>query len=155
MSSEGCLTCRFNRGEIATPGGTIYRDALWCLEHMGESIPIEGWLVLKPMRHVEAFADLSEEEAVAFGPLTRRITQAMTEVLRPVKIYLSMFMEAQAFAHLHVHLIPRFADTPPERRGPGEFEYLRESSTTGRSQGDSEAARNVAATIRRLLLDGA
>jgi diadenosine tetraphosphate (Ap4A) HIT family hydrolase len=112
-----------------------------------------GWLVLKPLRHVDAFADLTVEEATAFGPLTRRITQAMTKVLHPAKIYLSMYMEAPAFAHLHVHLIPRFADTPADRRGPGIFAYRRESSTTGRNLGDVDAAASCAAAIRQLLTE--
>lgn len=99
MSSDSCLTCRFNRDEIASLGGPIYRDALWRLEHVNEPIPLVGWLVLKPMRYVEAFADLTEEEAAAFGPLTRRVTQAMTEVLRPIKTYLSLFTDRAPTRH--------------------------------------------------------
>ena len=148
-----CYTCRINRGEIRVPGGPIYRDALWCLEHNLEPIPLVGWLVLKPLRHVEAFADLTVAEAAAFGPLTRRITQAMTAVLHPTKIYLSMYMEAPGFAHLHVHLIPRFADTPLDRRGPDVFAYLRESKTSGRNLGDVAAAVQCASALREFLAD--
>jgi diadenosine tetraphosphate (Ap4A) HIT family hydrolase len=148
---SGCYTCRINSGEIAAPGGPIYRDALWCLEHSIAPVPLAGWLVLKPLRHVEAFADLTMEEAAAFGPLTRRITQAMTEVLHPEKIYLSMYMEAPEFAHLHVHLIPRFEDTPLDHRGPGVFAYLRESKTSGRSGDDTDKAARCALAIRDLL----
>ncbi len=123
---EACLTCRITRGDIPSPGGVIYEDDLWQLQHDIEPVSLVGWLILKPLRHVEAFADLTEREAATFGPLTRRITRAMTEVLQPVKIYLSLYAEAQGFAHLHVHLIPRYADTPPERRGPRIFDYMRE-----------------------------
>jgi diadenosine tetraphosphate (Ap4A) HIT family hydrolase len=150
-----CLTCRINRGEIASPGGTIYRDDLWCLEHDIEPIALGGWLVLKPLRHVEAFADLTEQEAAAFGPLTRRITQVMTEVLRPVKIYLSMYMEAEGFAHLHVHLIPRFADTPTDHRGPRIFEYQREAKQRGPNAEMLAAAVGYAGEIRRRLREDA
>ncbi len=147
----GCYTCRINSGEIAVPGGYIYRDTLWCLEHSIEPIPLVGWLVLKPLRHVEAFADLTVEEAATFGPLTRQITQAMTDVLHPKKIYLSMYMEAPEFAHLHVHLIPRFEDTPADRRGPGVFAYLRDSKTGAHNAGDADEAARCAHAIRSML----
>jgi diadenosine tetraphosphate (Ap4A) HIT family hydrolase len=141
-----CLTCRLNRGELPAAGGVIYQHV--------EPVALVGWLVLKPLRHVEAFADLTPEEAAAFGPLTRRITRAMTEVLQPVKVYLSFYAEAAGFAHLHVHLIPRYAGTPPERRGPGIFEYLRDSKDGGPDRGAIEAAERAADAIRRALQDG-
>lgn len=150
-ANDDCLACRLNRGELLAPGGAIHRDHLWVLEHMVEPIAMVGWLVLKPARHVESFAELTHEEAAEFGPLTHRVTRAMTEVLRAAKIYLSMYMEGPGMAHLHVHLIPRMADTPPDRRGPKIFEYARESSSTGRNLGEVAAACNVAARIRLLL----
>lgn len=146
-----CLTCRLNKGAGRAPGGVIYDDGQWRLEHAIEPIPMVGWLVLKPLRHVEAFAKLTEAEAASFGPLVRRITRATTAVLEPEKIYLSMYMEAEGFAHLHVHLIPRFAGTAPDRRGPRIFEYLRESTTLGRNLGDISDAARVADAIRKLL----
>lgn len=88
-----CIACRLHRGALSAPGGTICRDNLWILEHIIEPIPMAGWLVLKPVRHVESFAELKRDEAASFGPLVHRITRAMTEVIRPVKIYLSMYME--------------------------------------------------------------
>lgn len=150
-----CLTCRLNRGELPAPGGVIYQDGLWQLQHIVEPIALVGWLVLKPLRHVEAFADLTLEEASTFGPLTRRITRAMTEVLHPAKIYLNLYAEAEGFAHLHVHLIPRATETPPERRGPRIFEYLRESTDSGQNHGSlAEVERTVAALRQALLASG-
>lgn len=150
-SGHECLTCLLNQGDGKAPGGVIYQDGLWRLEHVLEPIPMVGWLVLKPLRHVEHVADLTDREARTFGPLTRRITRAMREVLRPEKIYLSLYAEAPGHAHLHVHLIPRFADTPPDRRGPHIFEYLRESSESRRNRGDPAVAANVAQAIRGIL----
>jgi diadenosine tetraphosphate (Ap4A) HIT family hydrolase len=148
---QECIACRLHRGELSAPGGTILRDHLWVLEHIVEPIPIAGWLVLKPVRHVESFAELTPEEALSFGPLTHRVTQAMNEVIRPAKIYLSMYMEGANAAHLHVHLIPRMNDTPADRRGPRIFEYARESSSTGKSRGDVALAAQIASRVRLLL----
>jgi diadenosine tetraphosphate (Ap4A) HIT family hydrolase len=113
---EDCLTCRANRGELVTPGGVIYQDALWRLEHSLESIPMVGWLILKPLRHVEAFAGLTPNEAASLGPLARRITRAMTEVLAPARVYVCLY--AEAVSHVHFHLIPRYHETPQVHRGP-------------------------------------
>jgi len=150
-SAAECLTCRLNRGDLPSPGGIIYQDDLWQLQHDIEPIALVGWLILKPLRHVEAFADLTPEEASAFGPLTRRVTRAMTEVLHPSKIYLSLYAEAAGFAHVHVHLIPRYADTPPERRGPGIFEYLRESKASGQNRGAITEVEHATGAIRQTL----
>lgn len=143
-----CDTCRANRGEVRTLGGALYQDGLWRLEHVFEPVPVAGWLVLKPLRHVEAFAELTEEEASVFGPLVRRITQAMTKVLAPSKVYVCLFAEHPRAAHVHVHLIPRAPGLPPEYRGPGIFRLLSEARTAGRSLVDTAEAERVATAIR-------
>lgn len=56
---QECLTCLLNQGGGKAPGGVIYEDALWRLEHVVEPIPMVGWLILKPLRHVEQFANLT------------------------------------------------------------------------------------------------
>jgi diadenosine tetraphosphate (Ap4A) HIT family hydrolase len=128
----------------------VYEDALWRAEHAIEPIPMVGWLVLKPVRHVESFADLTTEEAAGFGPIAHRLAGAMTAELGLIKVYLSLYAEAEGFAHVHVHLIPRRADMPADRRGPRAFEYLREASARGNQADVAEAAR-VAAAIRARL----
>lgn len=145
--TEDCGTCRANRGDIKTPGGVIYQDALWRLEHTFEPIPLVGWLVLKPLRHVESFPDLTDGEAESLGPLIRRATRAMREVLQPAKVYVCQFSEAEGFAHVHFHLIPRFADTPHELQGPGVFDLLRRATQEQRNLGDVEVAARTAQEI--------
>ena len=147
-----CTTCRLNRGDLDNRvGGCIYQDDLWVLEHAMAAFPFVGWLVLKTRRHVESFADLTPEEAASFGPLARRIIQGMTHLLNPEKIYLSMYGEAQGFSHLHVHLIPRYADTPPNRRGPHIFDCMADAARTGQSGGSTEDALAVVSCLRALL----
>lgn len=143
-----CRTCELNAVLSTSTGGVILQTHHWRLEHIIEPIPMLGWLILKPMRHVEAFADLSEEEAAACGGLIRRITRAMMNVLNPEKIYLSMFMEAEGFAHLHVHLIPRSEAVPQPLRGPSIFSYLKQSTREGRNLARPEDARKLADSIR-------
>jgi diadenosine tetraphosphate (Ap4A) HIT family hydrolase len=153
--SADCLTCRANRGEVPTPGGVIYEDGLWRLEHTVEPIPMVGWLVLKPLRHVENVAELTPEEAAAFGTLVRRASAALTAVLGCAKVYVCVFAESATAQHVHAHLIPRAADLPRERRGPGVFGYLREATTGGENLADAAEAARVAAEVRNRLRAGA
>ncbi len=152
MAAQGeCGTCRANRGELPAPGGVIYEDGLWRLEHSFEPIPLVGWLVLKPLRHVEFFGDLTAEEAESFGRVLRRVSHAMQQVLRPAKIYVCQFSEAEGLSHIHFHLIPRIADTALELRGPRIFGLLATAVGEGRNLGDIDAAARVAKSVRELL----
>lgn len=147
-TSPPCRTCRLIAGdEPGGPGGLIYGDELWEIEHAIEPLPLLGWLVLRPRRHVEHFADLTPEEALTFGPLVHRVTAAMTEILHPAKIYLSLYAEAEGFAHLHVHLIPRYLDTPDDHRGPRIFAYLSEAAASGRNTVDPARAAAMCGQI--------
>lgn len=118
-----CGTCKANRGELAAPGGVIYADALWRVEHRLEPLQIAGWLIAKPLRHVTAFADLTEAEAAAFGPLVRRVMSALANVVGPAKVYLLLLAEQERFEHIHFHLIPRAHDLPEQFHGPEIFHY--------------------------------
>jgi diadenosine tetraphosphate (Ap4A) HIT family hydrolase len=151
VSNAACVTCRANRGEMPAPGGVIYADSLWCVEHTFEPIPMVGWLVAKPQRHVEAFADLTPEEAAAFGPLIRRVTAAMTDILKPVKVYVSLYAESENAAHIHFHLIPRHDGMPADRIGPWIFRFLEEAHRDRRNLGDVQEAAQVAQAIRARL----
>jgi diadenosine tetraphosphate (Ap4A) HIT family hydrolase len=156
VAHDACVTCRANRGEIPAPGGVIYEDALWRLEHTFEPIPMVGWLILKPLRHTESVADLTPDEAAGLGPLLQRVAAAMTEVLKPVKVYVSLYAEAENAAHIHIHLIPRHDGMAPDRLGPWVFHFLAEAHRERRNLGDVEAARQAAEAIREALRkDGA
>ena len=148
MPGDQCLACRSNSNQVLAPGGVIYQDELWRLEHVLGPITMEGWLVLKPLRHVEMFADLTADEAARFGLLVRRATQAMAEILAPTKIYVVLFAEAANAAHIHLHMIPRYSDTPEERRGPDDFELLRQAVVQQRNLGSLVAAEREAAAVR-------
>jgi diadenosine tetraphosphate (Ap4A) HIT family hydrolase len=108
-----------------------------------------GWLILKPLRHVEAFADVTTDEAASLGPLVRHITGAMIEVLAPARVYVCLY--AEAVSHVHFHLIPRDHRMPREGCGPGGFDRLSAASNQGRSLVDGEAVAWTATAIRERL----
>jgi diadenosine tetraphosphate (Ap4A) HIT family hydrolase len=148
-----CMTCAANRGELKAPGGVIYEDALWRIEHILEPIPMAGWLIAKPLRHVTTFADLTPEEAAAFGPLMHRTMGAMQRILDAEKVYLCLFSEAEGFVHIHVHLIPAMRDWTAAQRGPAVFELIGEAKRRGNLMDTSKAAA-IADRMRTELAKG-
>ena len=86
---------------------------------------VPGWLVLLPRRHVAAVHDLTNSEASALGVWQVKLSRALRSVTGCAKTCVVQFAEAEGFAHVHFHIIPRMADLQPEHRGPGVFELLR------------------------------
>lgn len=116
---DSCLACRANRGELHPPGGIIYDDGRWRVEHMLAPAVVAGWLIVKTVRHVESLAELTETEAGALGPLLARVTAALEAATGADRVYSALF--AEAVRHVHIHLIPRRDTVPEAARGPAIF----------------------------------
>jgi diadenosine tetraphosphate (Ap4A) HIT family hydrolase len=114
-----CLACQANSGVVHPPGGVIYDDGLWRLEHMLAPAVLPGWLILKPLRHVESLTGLTPAEAAALGPLLVRATAALEAVTSAERVYSVLL--AEAVRHVHFHIIPRTESVPESGRGPAIF----------------------------------
>ena len=143
-----CMACQANTGQLKAPGGVIYEDALWRLEHSLSPAPLAGWLVLKTRRHCEGLDRLTEAEAAGLGPLMRRFCAALRAASGAEKIY--SILLAEAVAHVHIHLIPRQPDLPEALRGPRIFDLLGQASQTGIGVPDAEAAAMAEAVRSQL-----
>ena len=117
--NEACTACRVNRGELHPPGGVIYDDSHWRVEHMLAPAVLPGWLIVKPVRHVESLGELTPVESAALGPLLARVTAALERVTGTERVYSVLL--AEAVRHVHFHLIPRRASIPESSRGPAIF----------------------------------
>jgi diadenosine tetraphosphate (Ap4A) HIT family hydrolase len=123
---DSCTTCdlvaRRDAG-AAPPWDSIHRTPHWDVVHaFGTSL--EGWIVLVSREHRHAIADLTEDEAAELGPLVRRVSGALHEVVGCEKTYVAQFAEAPGHRHVHVHVVPRASDLPGEHRGPRVFELI-------------------------------
>jgi diadenosine tetraphosphate (Ap4A) HIT family hydrolase len=97
--------------------------ARWRVAH-AFATALPGWLVVVPRRHVTALDELTPEEAAELGPVLRSVTAALRTVVGCDKTYVALFAEAEGFAHVHFHVIPRHADLPDDLRGPRVFGLL-------------------------------
>jgi diadenosine tetraphosphate (Ap4A) HIT family hydrolase len=145
LAAGSCLACDATAGRVEPPGGTILDEGGWVLEHALSPVPLRGWLILKPRRHVEHLAELEPAEAAALGPLIARISAAMSSALAPERIYVTSFGEV--VRHVHLYFVPRYAGMPPI--GPGVLVQMGSGDSPWAS--DDAAAAEAAARVRAAL----
>lgn len=144
----GCYTCDADLGS-APREHVVDADGWRAACCFNTTLP--GWLVLVPRRHVFSFAELTPAEAAAMGPLVRRLSIALAEVTGCAKTYAMQFSEADGYAHLHVHLVPRMPDQPADRRGPACFGYLSDDPSAWASEAErDDLARRIRAAYEQV-----
>jgi len=94
---------------------------------------------------VHSLDQLTADEATTLGDLLRRASIALQAVLGCQKTYVMLFAEAEGFAHLHVHVVPRMPDQPHDRRGPAVFGYLADSHPVAEERRDEICTALLAA----------
>jgi diadenosine tetraphosphate (Ap4A) HIT family hydrolase len=102
------------------PGGLLLREGGFVLHAVADATPLGGWLVLTSERHVRALDGLDAGSLAALGPLAARVMAAQRAALGAVHAY--AFSIGDAVRHFHLHLVPRFADTPDRLHGRRCFE---------------------------------
>jgi diadenosine tetraphosphate (Ap4A) HIT family hydrolase len=129
MGTFGYVTtvdCHYCRMEAEAASGTlpprenIAGDGQWRVSHL-PGVGLEGWLILRPRRHVVSVSELGDAEAASLGTWQVRLSRAMHQVFRCQKTYVAQFSEGPGFPHVHFHLMPRAADMEREFRGPAVF----------------------------------
>lgn len=120
-----CLPCHNNGLEPSElpPRERVYDDGFWRVAHAFNSA-LPGWMVVIARRHIASLAETTPAEAAALGPLLRDLSRALAQVVQAQKCYVMFFAEAEGFEHVHIHIVPRLADLPDDRRGAKVFGYL-------------------------------
>ncbi len=113
----GCPQCR---AAVEAPlGGWLIDDPDFVAHGVLGPTPIAGWVVVAPRRHVEALYELEPVLQQRWFAIAARIDAVLRRELGATKVYLAVF--AEVVPHLHLHVIPRYPDTPAELRGPRCF----------------------------------
>jgi diadenosine tetraphosphate (Ap4A) HIT family hydrolase len=55
------------------------------------------------------------------GPLLRSLTAALRTVTGCDKTYVALFAEAEGYAHVHFHVVPRMSNFTDDQRGPASL----------------------------------
>jgi diadenosine tetraphosphate (Ap4A) HIT family hydrolase len=138
------VACDIAGGALLPPGGLLLREGGFVLHAVADRTPLRGWLVLTAERHAHALDHLAPEALAALGPLAARVVAAQRAALGAEHVY--AFSIGDAVRHFHLHLVPRYADTPERLRGRRCFEG-RPEDMLPESEVD-RAARAVAAALR-------
>lgn len=151
MSAE-CYACSLEaQGDALPIHEAMVRDSGWRVAHaFNSSLP--GWLVVLPTRHITAMHELTSDEAEALGPLLRQVSSALVDVLGCAKTYVMLFAEAEGFAHLHLHLVPRMDWFGPAHVGPRVFTFLGGPESDWVTEAERDA---LALQLREALTAGA
>lgn len=98
-----CMACQLSSGELALPGGRIFRTRSWLVEHCIGPLGL-GTLIVKPERHVTSVADLSADEAAELGPLLRRASLVASRLVEADQVYNCLWSHAGG-EPVHIHYV--------------------------------------------------
>ncbi len=113
---NSCVICDALSRADAVPGGPLEVGELVQVYH---SSPPEGatiypgHLMVVPHRHADDFAALTPDEPASVGRAITRWSRALKD-LGATRVYVATI--GHVVAHLHVHLVPRWVETPAEVR---------------------------------------
>jgi histidine triad (HIT) family protein len=143
---DPCLVCREHSGDVVIPGGFLIETAnviaFHCPPLPNAREPYLGYLFVTPRRHTPSFAELTHEEAGDVGVAMSRLCAALTS-LGAERVYTVTI--GHDVPHLHVHLVPRWPETPPE------ISWRDVDSWTGARRGDADDVAAMASQLRTSL----
>lgn len=142
MSSTSCPLCEVVSGVRAVPGGLLLRQGGFVLHALAGPSPIPGWVVLTSERHVRAMYSLEDAEAEALGRLAAKVMRAQRDLLKAEHVY--AFAIGDQVHHCHLHLVPRYPDTPVHLRGTKCFNAAPEEALAEEALTDAALRLNAA-----------
>jgi diadenosine tetraphosphate (Ap4A) HIT family hydrolase len=111
-----CLVCQEIAGEVPVPGGLVWEEELAVAFHVpplpARGDPYLGHLLVVTRRHVAGLADLSEGEGAAIGRGAALLARALVAAAGATWVHSGVV--GTSVPHFHLHLLPRYPETPPE-----------------------------------------
>lgn len=127
-----CDVCREIAGEVELPGGFLWASELVVAFHVPpllEPTPMLGHVLIAPRRHADTWADLADEESSQIGIAAAALGRALRAVTNAERLYSAVI--GHHSPHFHLHLLPRYPDTPDD------FSFLRVDEWEGTPKGDA------------------
>jgi diadenosine tetraphosphate (Ap4A) HIT family hydrolase len=132
-----CVLCeRAPTLDVEDPGWLLRTEHWGVSMHPGIAVP--GWLAAQTLRHTEGLAHLDEAEAAELGPLSVRLSAAITKVTKAARVY--TYSLGEGCPHTHVLI------GPPRRDLRGSA-FLRAVLRRDEFLADEDEARRVAAEV--------
>jgi phosphoglycolate phosphatase-like HAD superfamily hydrolase/diadenosine tetraphosphate (Ap4A) HIT family hydrolase len=140
-----CRICEKNSKPDALPyGGLVWSSPRWLLLHASKPAGVAGHLMLHARRHVVGPVEFNDCEAAEFGPVLRRVSDALQAATGAKRIYTCFMSESSP--HLHVHLVPRAHDA--EVTGFDIFQLQARAKSGDVAAAADDACRAVVESVR-------
>ncbi len=108
-------------GQRELPGGRIHATEHWVVEHCIGPLGV-GTLIVKPIRHCLRVSELTAEEAAELGPLLRRVTSVIRELLETDQIFVCLWsFMGWVSGHIHFVVQPAWGSMQEQHQRPGPF----------------------------------
>lgn len=117
---KDCFICDKHAGIIETSGVVIYEDEYVYVGHIDRvgKPNYLGHIMIDLKRHVPTLGDMNIDEAMAFGKIMTRVSKALMKTEKAEHIY--ALVSGNSVPHLHMHLVPRYPNTPKQYWGPND-----------------------------------
>jgi histidine triad (HIT) family protein len=109
-----CLVCAELDGGVDVPGGLVIRANLVAAFHLpplNAQTVYAGHVLVVPRRHSPGFAELTSREAAAIGVAVSDLSRCL-QGMGAERVYTATI--GHIVDHLHVHLLPRWPETPAD-----------------------------------------
>ncbi len=117
MIEIDCFICAKHQ-RADTEKAAVYQDDLMYVGHvhaLDGPTAYRGYLMVEPKRHVPMLGDLTTPEAARLGVVLNCTAAALRANEDVEHVY--SFVFGDSVPHLHVHVAPRYPDTPREYWG--------------------------------------
>jgi len=101
---DGCPACDFNNHIFNLKCGIAYEDELFMLSQDWE-LPIPGFLVVSPKRHIEKFCELTSDEKIKIFEIIDKCINILRE--NNVCDNFNVVFEEKPGIHFHIWIMPR------------------------------------------------
>ena len=104
VNYTGCPSCAFSRHEFSLPCDLVYEDESFIISQDWE-LPIPGFLVIAPKRHIENFSELKDNERNKIFELINSTINVLKE--NKVCNFFNVIFEEKPNYHFHIWIMPR------------------------------------------------
>lgn len=104
INYQGCPACAYSRGEFSLPCGIAYETDKFIVSQDWE-LPIEGFFIISPKKHIEFFDELSKSERDEAFELAEKVIN----ILKSYKVSdrFNVICEEKQGIHFHIWIMPR------------------------------------------------
>jgi diadenosine tetraphosphate (Ap4A) HIT family hydrolase len=142
---NNCPSCDFNNHLFSLPCGIIHEDDMLVLAQDWE-LPIPGFLIVAPRRHVENFCDLTNEERNQMFEVVDKAIRILKQ--KNICEKFNVIFEEKTGNHFHIWIMPRHnwmikEFSNPTKRIADVFKFAKENLRTVENLKYVDAVNNI------------